>query len=857
VAFRGRAQEGRPPGSPESLYRDLPRRPDSVAGLWLHQGDILRSYAADHADTADLALELPTGTGKTLPGLLIADWVRRVRSGRVAYACPTKQLAWQVAATAQREGVPTAVLVGPAKNWSLTSEAKYDSAAAVAIVTYSTIFNSSPKLSPADLLLFDDAHAGEQYVAEAYAVAVRRREDEERYAAILDALAPAIDGMMLQRLRDTSPDPGAHHQVRLVVPLRQPGMVERLDAALADLDGPQMYRYSMIRSALPSCLVYLTYGAILVRPMIPPTGDNDLFAAARQRLYLSATLGEGGELERSFGRAPIARLSLPPGTPTPRSGRRFFVFPDLVPDVDARGLAAAVVAEAGKALVLAPDKETAVHTAREFAGEGWPTLTINDVADGMKPFAELDNGTCGLAARYDGLDLPGDDCRAVVLEGKPDQDNLQERFLSGRVRAGSALAERLRTRVVQGAGRCTRGPNDWAVVIVCGRSLTKYLLAPDTLEALDPELRAEIQFGIDNCVEASHQDVLNNVRIFLEHGDEWRDSGEPLIVDHRDAYTRRLPAGTDELAASVAAEIEACAFAASGRWADSARVSQDAARTLGAGGDSTRGYRALWLYLAGIWADQEAADSGSGDSHRTARALLKQADEAAKPGTWSREMAPLPDTDPAPLSPADATGVANAAGKVEAGVNTGKHGLQVKRMLAGLAQRNPSLYEPSLTTLGNLLGAQASKPAGSGRCDSVWCWQNALWIAVEAKSDHDPGGLVSHKEIRQANDQLRLLCSDRDQEVPPPDSATVIVSPKTAVDPTGARGAEPHVHLVDLEAVLHIARDAAAAWQEILAGRAGRQGGSMRALVASAFANHSVLASHVLERLTEQRVTGG
>ena len=51
-------------------------------------------------DTPDLALELPTGTGKTLPGLLIADWVRRVRSARVAYACPTVQLARQVSETA-------------------------------------------------------------------------------------------------------------------------------------------------------------------------------------------------------------------------------------------------------------------------------------------------------------------------------------------------------------------------------------------------------------------------------------------------------------------------------------------------------------------------------------------------------------------------------------------------------------------------------------------------------------------------------------------------------------------------------------------------------------------------------------
>jgi Rad3-related DNA helicase len=204
----------------------------------LHQGDILRSYASDHADTPDLALELPTGTGKTLPGLLITDWVRRVRTARVVYACPTRQLARQVARTAGCEGMPAEVLVGSSRDWSLDAQTRYEAAEALAIVTYSTVFNSSPKLAPADLIVFDDAHAGEQYVAQQYAIDIRRWESPEVYDALLTALAPGLDGMLIQRLRDLSPDPGAHHQVRLVMPLRQAGMVERIDRVLSALPTP-------------------------------------------------------------------------------------------------------------------------------------------------------------------------------------------------------------------------------------------------------------------------------------------------------------------------------------------------------------------------------------------------------------------------------------------------------------------------------------------------------------------------------------------------------------------------------------------------------------------------------------------
>lgn len=854
MAFKSSGPSGPPPASPEALYRDLPRRAGAVPNLWLHQGDILRTFSAEHRTTPDLALELPTGTGKTLPGLVIADWSRRSRPGRVAYACPTRQLVKQVAATAAREGVPAVVLVGSAHSWSVADQARYESAEAVALVTYSTVFNSHPKLAQPDVLLFDDAHAGEQYVAEQYAVEVRRWEQPDAYEALLTALSPVLDGMLLQRLRDPSPDPGAHHQVRLVVPLRQPGMVARLDQVLGGLGGDAAFRLSMIRAGLPACLVYLTYSRVLIRPLIPPTAENPLFSRARQRLYLSATLGEGGELERSFGRAPIRRLALPASAPTPRSGRRFFVFPDLVEGADPRALARDAVASAGKALVLAPDTDTAVGTAVELAQPAWPVLRASDVADGMAPFAALPHATCGLASRYDGLDLPGDACRAVALEGTPDQDSLQEKFLSERVRAGAALAERVRTRVVQGAGRCTRGPDDWALVLVLGADLTKYLLRPETTAALDPELQAEIRFGVENSMDTARTDVMENIAAFLAQGDAWRDDAEPAIAELRRAATRLLPGGTDALASAAGHEIEACALAAAGRWSEASATAQEAARVMGTAGDATRGYRALWLYLAGTWADEAAAQGGDAGGHRTARALITQAEQAAKPGTWTRDLAPLPEAAREELGSADLTAVRAITALIEAGVGKGKHDKKVAEMLEGLASRTPGKYEPALTALGDLLGAEAGKPAGRGRCDSTWCWDEALWIAVEAKSDHEPTGVVPHKDIRQANDQLRLLCHDRGRNAAPPGSATVVVSPKPAVDPDGVIAAERHVHLATPDTVLTLARDVAAAWEDILAGRTGREGRSLRTLVTTALAAHSALASQVLDRLTDQPV---
>ena len=63
------------PDSPEKILLDLPRR--KIPGVLLHQGEVMRTYAATAVTTPDVALQLPTGSGKTLVGLMIGEWRRR------------------------------------------------------------------------------------------------------------------------------------------------------------------------------------------------------------------------------------------------------------------------------------------------------------------------------------------------------------------------------------------------------------------------------------------------------------------------------------------------------------------------------------------------------------------------------------------------------------------------------------------------------------------------------------------------------------------------------------------------------------------------------------------------------------
>lgn len=853
MAFTRSAAERTDYASPGELYRDLPRRPGAVPGLWAHQSEVLNTFTSQ-ADKPDVALELPTGTGKTLIGLLIAEWTRRKRRSRIIYACPTQQLARQVEAAAHREGIKTALLIGKHTDWPSAARTAYEAAQVIAVTTYSSIFNSNPQLAEADLVLFDDAHAGGQYVGEAYSLNLNRDSEPTEYQTILDAIAPALDEVFLAGLRASDCAPGIRRDVRMVVPLRQPDMVAKLDAALRSFSEPHKFRYAMIRQGIASCLVYVAYSGILVRPYLPPTHQNQLFSGARQRAYLSATLGEDGELERAFGRARILRLKQLDESTAPRCGRRFFVFPEFANNTDADDLSRKIVKTVGKALILAPDNDTAMRKTSELAQPGWPVLGINQVAESMTTFTELDHGVCGLAARYDGIDLPGDDCRLVGLDGIPNKSNLQERFLESRARAGSALAARVRTRIVQGAGRCTRGSDDFAVVLILGSDLSRYLTRPEVEEALDSELRAEIRFGRENSENGGAENMLENIRHFLfqNQTETWREQAEPTLTDYRHEMAQQTPKGATALSKCVEKEIQAWAAATTSAWADAAKHAHEVASITDSA--ATKGYQTFWIYLEAVWTDQAADDTGNAVGRTNAKNLVLRAEQIMGLAPWVRQMAPFPTMQRSKLNAPDANAVNQVANKLKKGVKQVTFLRHCEGILANLGERNPSKYEPALTELGELVGADATKPTDRGRCDSTWCWGNELWLALEAKSDHEPTGTVPHKDIRQANDQLRLLAKDRSVNDAPPESATIIISPKPRVHSDGITGAEQHVHCVAPPTVSEMASDVVSAWKELLPKVGQMDLDQLRELVADTFNAHGVLPSQIHERLTHDPV---
>lgn len=849
--FRTRSATAPVAESPERLFDDLSRGRGSADALWAHQADVLRTYHQQHLTAPDVALELPTGAGKTLPGLLITEWRRRSLHHRVLYACPTQQLARQTAEAASRLGIDTVTLVGQHKLWSTADKIAYESGNAVGVTTYSTVFNAKPALEPAQTLLFDDAHAAEGYVAGSFSIDISRFSDEGLFMEVLELLRPALSGVAFEALVD------AHDDGRRTPRLISVAFVRQLAAALTSAfnslgrGADQYWKSAALQDRLDRCLIYIAWDAILIRPVVPPTASHLQYTAAEQRLYLSATLGDGGELERAFGRTPIARLAIPQGWDSRGAGRRFFVFPDLTVGVNARSYAAQIVAQAGKALVLAPSTRKA-EAAQDLAPPGARVLGPGgNLEDLLTTFRGLGRALLTLAGRYDGLDLPKTQCQVTVLDGMPTGEHLQERFLSNTLIAAQVLRERRRTRVVQGAGRCTRGLSDYSIVVVLGDTLTRFLTLPEIFNALRPELQAEVDFGRDNSTTGADEG-LEFVQSFLAQDAAWIDQAEPALLEARRAATRTSPPDTAALAMAAKHEVRATTALWAGDWAGASREAMDAATAVAS--PQLAGYRAFWTYLASAWLAEEAIEREDESLRRSALDLLRKAHVAGRGTGWVRQVQPLPvghvDLDPpdqAAVAAAAVCGVRKLTGARWATLHT--------EMIADLAQDEAGRYERGLTTLGNLLGAESYKPKGEGRTDSAWIWPGSWWLALEAKTEEKPDHPVSQKTIRQANGQLKTIAYDRDSVVPE-GSAVAIVSHRQLVDLTAIIEAEPFLHVTAPSVLLELAQAAVKAWLAIRAQGGGMSTAEAAALTGRTFSEHSLLSSDLRERLLSEPVHG-
>lgn len=240
------------------------------------QRQVLSAYAGDYLDTSDLAIETPTGEGKTLLALLIADLA--LDQGRsVAYLTGTRQLAERAEEEAAKLGLYTVRFAS--KDYGGAKLDDYHQAQAVGVMNYWVYFNSKPVPKPADLVIFDDAHLAEQPLSSLQTLRIPDKLGPARvlYRTVCDLVVAHTDAYPgLQAMRDGTARPGTPPELLSFSDWAAIATAARdaVEASRYVGDKEIEYVWPKVRDHLGRCGVLIGPSGIEIRPYHPPTALN-------------------------------------------------------------------------------------------------------------------------------------------------------------------------------------------------------------------------------------------------------------------------------------------------------------------------------------------------------------------------------------------------------------------------------------------------------------------------------------------------------------------------------------------------------------------------------------------------------
>jgi hypothetical protein len=723
--------------NPEELFYALSGRSSTHGYLRGPQQDVLREYAEAHLTESDVAFELPTGTGKTVVGLLIAEWQRHTGK-KCAYLCLTNQLAGQVLNEAQRLGISCADLRGKRETRNASEEGRYRTGEAVAVTTYSNLFNINPVLKECDFFVFDDAHGAENYVADTWTITADVYQDEALYNSLLAALRPGLTGTQVRAILDRSGIPSVEIADRQGHPECLSGIVEVLDAANAE---SPIFSWRLSRNRVHACLFLVSPSEITIRPIVPPTHTHAPFADAKQRIYMSATLGGESDLQRAYG---IEKLGIIRAK-SRQWGRRYVFVPGIHTTEDVAfqvvgGLWDAMPTR--RAVMLAPSERGMNRTMDELEQRisNKPTrVGADDIANTMDRFINRTDAILALAGRYDGLDLPDEQCRLLILSDSPGAINPLERHLSQHWKMGPVLGKRERTRLIQGMGRCTRNATDFAIIIWLGQSLVNAAASSTMVSGFPPELAAELIWGVQQS-ELAAQDLEGLVAMMsgLISDPEYRKAADASIAEIQTKTPVTEPKDYEEAGAD---EVRFAKAMWDGNFEYAVEIAHRIADALNS--PELAGYRAWWWYLASI------AAAELGDRNVEQDALRRGASCGVNAG-WQNSL--LRQRKAGSVQVNERT-EPNAEALWDLITSWGWAGPSFEKnlgvMLSQLNDDYHVAYHQGLEALGKCVGGQVTRSTEPGAPDVVWSFSETKYLAFEAKTEKQ-GTDLSKKEVQNA-----------------------------------------------------------------------------------------------------------
>ena len=815
--IRPERRAGRPT-DPLEIFRQLTVADQNINDLWLAQGDALRDWHENRGHE-DVGVVLNTGAGKTLVGLLMAQSLVNETRGKILYACSSIQLVEQTKEKAVGYGLDVTTYFRRE-----FSNDRFHRGETACVTTYQALFNGKSRFPNEEptAVIFDDAHAAEHLLRDHFSLRISKDRFSGVYSQIV-ALFRTYHERVGRATSYAELEVGDSDGLFLVPPFEIGNNIAEFRRILQGGKFGDyietMFPWEYIRDREDICCVLLSSKDVTITPPFLPTPDLYYFGKGIRRIYLSATLSAPDAFARTFGRIPDRVIA-----PSTSAGEceRLVLIPSVLDDNSE---------DTDLAVRLINDKKTLILVPGYGRTNRWNAIVSpperEKVAQAVREFRD-DPGDPKLilAARYDGVDLPGDTCRLMIIDDLPTGTSPLERFQWERLKLSNTLRTLVSSRIVQSFGRISRGLSDHGVIVLTGKRLIEWLTIPRNLSTLPAFLQKQIQLGqavskdsetIDDLSDARDA-CLNRNRNWIETYSEFMQDAEPEPEHENSEVLSELALSESKFGLRMWQRD----------YTNAIRTLRGTLEKAYAVSPSTGAWHGLWLG----WAYSVAGDEKSARGEYTRAHAIQ------------RNIPPFPrerDGQPDEAFPDQVRAIADLMTEAPDGSVSVPSRMQLE--LAPLdGSGTVKQTEEAVRALGQYLGIRASRPDnehGTGP-DVLWEIGSQKAICMELKTEKLETSQYNKGEVGQLADHIQWVRDNTTAE----DILPLFVGPRLPV--TGRANPTPEMAMLELSELYTLSRRLNSAMTDVSESALPI---SIRTDIADMFAERGLLFPQVLESI--------
>lgn len=510
--------------SPTCLFRDL----------WDIEKEVLTLYYAELKDKERVGFQLPTGSGKTVIGLLIAEAWRR--SGKkVVVLTANYYLCHELQKKGLELGIPCEVIGREANNPTEYRRVVqlYRDGKCLGIMNYWAYLFSKFELP--DILIVDDAHEFVGVIEDHYTISIHNSGDTKSLYREVCRDLPRFSYPSVEKFYFNQPS--SYDDVELLyfnhsdeviakLKIQLPALKAAEDASddLSNVDRAQ-FSYNRNRDIIDYLLTFVSLDKISVCPYIVPIEISPKIKDVNHIIYMSATLGSKDTIQMALRSSKHIHLVTAEDlkSKVKTMGKRL-ILPLENTDTSSKihektlMIVENICKLAPKSLIMCRSYSESHLIENHLKEKGFKNVQVFTEDRDVDDFKKSSEGVLVTAWRFIGLDFPGDTCRLAILVSVPHVVGPIDAFNKTVIEEEGFSTEKVANRLIQAFGRCNRSFFDYAVYYVVDERFIKDISIHDRVFPNFPtQIRAEIKYGLEVC-NGELDKSLDFGRLFLDEG---------------------------------------------------------------------------------------------------------------------------------------------------------------------------------------------------------------------------------------------------------------------------------------------------------------------------------------------------